>query len=309
MLFLDYIYEILNQWSISPVVEYSQINSRVYEINCSDKKRYILKSRPNNYKLKSEYYILKHLSINNIPVPLPLLTKSGNFFAIKEGKGYTLYEYLLGEPIEYNLDEDHKNLSYIYGEILGKYHYNLNNYKGPLENISIFDQERRIINYTRDEINIKLPNNRANEIIDNTYNELKILCEKMPRQLIHKDVNLYNILFDNDNLSGIIDFDPIVLGYKVFDLSFLTLHLSGHIYNTDRLKKWVKIIPNIILGYKCKNSLDQIELNAIWFYLVLIEMYYAAFKFSVNSLDAENILNISYWIYDNKDDVINAIQE
>lgn len=131
----------------------------------------------------------------------------------------------------------------------------------------------------------------------------------MPLQLIHKDINLYNILFHNNQLSGIIDFDPLSLGYKIFDLGFLMLHLSGHMYDEMRLKSWLKIIPNIIAGYISQNSLSEIETQSIWFYLVIIQFYYAAYKLSVNAPDAEDILNIGYWIYDHKEDVLTAINE
>lgn len=307
---MNWIFKILNQWSISPVVKYSQINDRVYEITCTDQKRYILKRRPYLYKLDNEYHILQYLSSNNIPVPLPLPTMSGDYYAIIEDQGYTLYDYILGKSIEYNLEEDNKNLSYTYGEMLGKYHYRLSKYKGPIGNIDIFNQQKYVINYTKEEINKKLPISRTNEIMDDTYNELKVLCDKMPRQLIHRDINLNNILFYNDRVSGIIDFDPLVIGYKTFDLCFLILHLLGHIYDTERLKKWLsKIIPKILSGYKSENSLDMTELASIWYYLVLIEMYYAAFKFSVNAPEAEKILNIAYWIYDNEKDVIKELYE
>lgn len=167
---MDWITDILQQWGISPVEECKKINERVYKIKCTDEKTYILKQRPYLNKLESEFYILKHLDDHDIPVPLPIQTKTGNAYVISEGRAYTLYQCLDGHPVEYNLVEDNNNLSYVYGEILGKYHYHLKQYEGSYENISVLNQERRIVNYSIEEINKKRPNCRAVKIIDSLYN-------------------------------------------------------------------------------------------------------------------------------------------
>lgn len=293
--------DVIRQWRLPKISEVQKINERVYEIKCINNKKYILKRRPDKDKLNSEYKILKYLIIHGISVPVPLLTITGNRFALYDNQAYTLYEYINGKSIEYNLERDPHNLYYEYCKMLGQYHNVLNKYDGLLDNIDILNQERRMIDYTKEELTQKYPDLDLIKTIDEVYNELKIYLAIMPKQLIHRDINLNNILFNNGKFNGLIDFDPLAIGYKVFDLCFLVLHLSGHIYDEDRLKKWLGIIPKMLIAYRLNNTLNDVEIKSLWSYLVLIELYYAAFKFSVNSPEANGILNIALWIYRNKE--------
>lgn len=59
----------------------------------------------------------------------------------------------------------------------------------------------------------------------NLVDRLEKLYDKLPVQLIHRDVHLGNFLYDNGKFSGYIDFDLSQRNMRIFDLCYFMLGL------------------------------------------------------------------------------------
>ena len=82
-------------------------------------------------------------------------------------------------------------------------------------------------------------------------NHLANVYEKLPKQLIHRDVHFGNFLFSHGEFSGYIDFDLSQRNMRVFDMAYF---LAGLLTNENGSKlqenEWLQIIHSVISGYE-----------------------------------------------------------
>ena len=65
----------------------------------------------------------------------------------------------------------------------------------------------------------------SKEKYEELESKLEELYDKLPVQLIHRDVHFGNFLFDNGQFSGYIDFDLSQRNIRIFDLCYFMLGL------------------------------------------------------------------------------------
>ena len=82
--------------------------------------------------------------------------------------------------------------------------------------------------------------------VDSVIASLKTIetdLKDIPKSFIHTDVNVYNIIIGEDDEMSIIDFNDMILSYKVFDLG----HFIGYMTNAQDC--------NLKVSYKCDQQL------------------------------------------------------
>jgi Ser/Thr protein kinase RdoA (MazF antagonist) len=136
------------------------------------------------------------------------------------------------------------------------------------------------------------------EIID-YIREFGGFYDTLPRQVIHRDVHLNNMLFDGGTFAGWLDFDIAERNARVFDVCYLGASAIYEIYNNEgKFEEWRKLFRGIIDGY---NVLTPQELAAIPLLFVFIEMIFTAFYAAMGwAEDAAKCQKCAEWFYDNK---------
>ena len=82
--------------------------------------------------------------------------------------------------------------------------------------------------------------------VDAVISSLKTAEEKLkdtPKQLLHSDVNDYNVIVGEDDELGIIDFNDMTFSYRVFDLG----HFLGYMIAAQHCNlsvSWSKIFDS-----------------------------------------------------------------
>lgn len=100
--------------------------------------------------------------------------------------------------------------------------------------------------------------------------------EEMPRQLIHRDIQLRNLLFEQEGQVSFLDLDSCETNIRIHDLAYFGLTLL-HDLSAERcvplpMEMWKRFIYDFILAYHSNAGLTTQEACAIYPLFVLLEV-------------------------------------
>lgn len=248
-------------------------------------KNWIIEDGPNKYVLKElesskkeadiafEFKYLSYLKESDFPyqIPEPKLTTSNRYLVKENNHFYWMYKYIDGDTVEILTDEYIKQLALM----VGNYHKLIE--KSTLNNHKKF-YKHGYNQFIKDELNINLDHIRKNSSLtpkDHLLEEygtplkniLKDLNETKLSQLqrypIHRDLGGENIVWKNNKIAGVLDFENVSLYNEplVKDLSVIIMIFfseADHPESADLEK-----ITILLDQYKSQRHLSNNELNII----------------------------------------------
>lgn len=284
--------KVLRHWNISgnyslkPIHSYWKKSSRVITDNdlC-----YVLKEKENSGKSVQEYKLLLCLQRQGLPVSVPLLTDSGLPYAEDSGKVFCLYPRLPGVEAVDHYSEGSQRRAYHYGSAIAALHRALLNCDS-LEGFSGMDLIGQIVTWA-------IPSARENQHhLDVAFSDSLIeRFEKfgattyrlLPKQLSHRDIHPGNMLFDKGKLTGIVDFEMVTRGPRVFDLCYCgTSVLISGITDSRKRERWGEIFTSILDGYESSGKITKEEYSSIFEVLIAIELIFMAYSFERGDVSA-----------------------
>ncbi|MDE5860408.1 MAG: phosphotransferase [Oscillospiraceae bacterium] len=109
------------------------------------------------------------------------------------------------------------------------------------------------------------------------------LFEKLPKQLIHRDPNPCNILFDGGEVSGFTDFELSERNVRLWDPCYCATGILSEQRNTENAyDKFPEILEAVLHGYDSVDPLTAEEKQAIYCVICSIQMICVAYFESVN---------------------------
>jgi Putative homoserine kinase type II (protein kinase fold) len=102
------------------------------------------------------------------------------------------------------------------------------------------------------------------------------LYDKLPKQRIHRDPNPSNILFENGEVSGFVDFDLSEINVRLWDVCYCATGILSE-SSTEVYEKWFDILGGILHGYDAENKLSTEEKQALFYVICSITMIFAVF--------------------------------
>ena len=99
---------------------------------------------------------------------------------------------------------------------------------------------------------------------------------KLPRQIIHRDANPGNILFDGDSAVGFIDFDLSERNVRLFDPCYCATGTLSMAETDEEYGLWIDIAKAIIRGYDAENPLTDDEKQSVFYVMISIQMIFTA---------------------------------
>jgi AraC-like DNA-binding protein/Ser/Thr protein kinase RdoA (MazF antagonist) len=129
--------------------------------------------------------------------------------------------------------------------------------------------------------NVKQQNQQWNMGIDEDFfddyiENFEKLYDKLPKQLIHRDPNPSNILFEDGEVSGFIDFDLIEVNTRLWDVCYCATGILSE--GSDEVyEKWLDILGGILHGYDIENKLIPEEKQAVFYAICSIQMICVAY--------------------------------
>lgn len=294
---IEKIKRILFMFNVKKVDKIEQVYKSAWSINDS----YILKHNVNLSELEKSIALSKMLINENIPVAMYFKTIDNNSYAFVDKEYYCLMSKISGHHIDPYLG-DCTGTGKKLGNIIATLHLALKKIGLSFECYDA-DYIKELNGWIIEEIKEKNLN-ISQEIIDECF-AFEPLYIRLPRQLIHRDMHLGNLLFENDNFAGYLDFDISQKNVRILDVCYLGASmLVGNYQDAERLYLWQKIFKGVLAGYEEISQLSCDERQAIPMMFVIIELTFTAFFSRIGQSEiSKSCIDMTLWLYNNIDKI------
>lgn len=211
--------------------------------------------------------LLHHLEKQDCLVAAPLMQKNnGSYIGILSNKPAQLLTKLTGQHL---LHPNHEQL-YALGQALAKLHMALND----SESVTLLKNRNFSAQWTTHSLirfwqqpQPRFPVEKIN-LIEKFLTRWKLNAEKintLPQQFIHADLFRDNVLFENNHVSGLLDFSELDYDFRIWDIA---ITLNDFCYYSDNNKSneplyITKNIQNFIEGYQSIALITIAELQLL----------------------------------------------
>lgn len=155
-----------------------------------------------------------HLSQKNLPVPAPIVQKSGTFFSPLHDRPAVIIEYLPGKP---EMDPQPLHCEQA-GQVLAEMHLGVKELPLFRTNALSFAGWAKLFEACEERADECAPGLGAS--IKTTLDQIsKEWPKDLPRGIVHTDMFPDNVLFDQNAISGVIDFYFAATDIFAFDLA------------------------------------------------------------------------------------------
>lgn len=293
---------ILTNWNITNPV-FTQIYDTAWQIGNEN----ILKVYENLNLIERNIKIITILDNMKIPTGKIILSKKETSYVHDDKYYYILMEKMEGSNIV-SL-KDNFGLAVEMGEILARLHIAFKECETQDEfwNNSLLDEMNGWIRNFFQDTGWKYIEEKN---FDRTVVNLKNLYNKLPVQLIHRDVHFGNFLFYHGRFSGYIDFDLTQRNIRIFDLCYFCMGLlSEEEHMSITKEEWFELLKNVFAGYQRNLVLFPEEIKAVPYVMQSIELLFAAWFFGEKDLKcAENAMKLYKFAECNEQKIINSIK-
>lgn len=266
----DILTKILIHWGLEKS-EVKQIYHTTWQIG----EQYVLKEYQNRETLERNLKILQILDDMNVPVGKIVPAHDNRQYIASDDSFYFLAEKLPGEPISH-FGED-MGLAFAMGEIIADLHIAFRKCEDVegLWNNSLLDEMNGWVKSSLEEMNWKYI---SREEYEKTREQLAMVYDSLPVQLIHRDVHFGNFLFESGVFSGYIDFDLSQRNIRIFDICYFLLGLLCEEEKSDFSEEmWLPFLENVFAGYESRLALSEMEKRAVPYVMECIELLFMAY--------------------------------
>ncbi len=293
---------IITNWNITNPI-FTQIYDTAWQIG----NEYILKVYENPDMLERNIKIITILDNMEIPTGKIILSKKETTYIHDDKYYYILLEKMQGS----NIVSLKNNLALAaeMGKILARLHIAFKECEIQNEfwdNSLLNEMNGWVRNFFQD-TGWKYIDEKD---FDKTVLNLKNLYDKLPVQLIHRDVHFGNFLFAQGRFSGYIDFDLSQRNIRIFDLCYFCIGLlSEEEYMDITKEEWFELLGNVFMGYRRKLALSLEEIQAVPYVMESIELLFAAWFFGEKDLKcAKDAIELYKFVQCNEQKIVHSIK-
>lgn len=267
-------------------------------------KKFIIKTGENIEGLTQHINISKLLVEAGLVASIPIKTKCNLDYYLEDELYFCLMrpvEGIMMSSRELFNDKNYKEKARYIGEVIGKLHNVIRNYDDKLKHNynNLFENVSKwAIPMVREKLGIPLKfYEEYRNIFGQVYN-------KLPKQIIHRDLNPSNIITKDGKVIGFIDFELTEKNIRIYDPCYAATAILSEIFSESKnIKKWFEIYENIIRGYDniCNLTTEEKEVLP---YVVLSNQIicYAYFNQFDKFEELKTInRNMTLWLYKNID--------
>ena len=251
------LYKLKNLESFAPIEE--GIENTNYVI-IANKKKYILTIFEKRVKEQDLPFFCELISLLNksgFKCPLPLLNLENNPISTFKRKKLTILTFISGKSKENLSKENCEDI----GKEAAKLHLLTSNFKIQRKNALSIESWRNMFENIKDKC-IKIHKDLPNLIEANLKDIEKNWPSNLPSGIIHADLFKDNIIFENNKVSGIIDFTFSCNDFYALEIAICFNALcfdgvkSNLSFNVTKAKKFID-------GYSSIRKLSDQERNSI----------------------------------------------
>lgn len=270
----DKIKSILIQWGMK-----DQNIKQIYNTTWQIGEGYVLKVYQDKEGLERNIKVLQILEQMEIPVGKIVPVHENELYVQYEDNFYFLSEKLRGKNI-IQIGND-RNLAEKMGGIIADLHlaFAKCDETHSFWNNSLLEEMDGWVKQNFEDSGWEQINREEYEKI---VTNLAAVYDKLPVQLIHRDVHLGNFLFEEGKFSGYIDFDLSQRNIRIFDLCYFMLGLLSEKEKFELTEElWFAFLQNVFLAYQRKVQLTETEKKAVPYVMECIELLFVSYFASV----------------------------
>lgn len=266
--------DILSNWSLQGEVK------QIYATTWSVSEGYVIKVYTERSGMDRNITMLKTLHQAGIPVAEVIPANSGRDYYEEGERYYVMTRRLPGSNLA-GLGQEPKEICYRMGNVIGRLHLAFQKCE---EKLTFWDNS--LLEEMTGWVQEKLRDSEWSDIREDEYlqavSELQSVYDKLPRQLIHRDVHFGNFLFDKNVFSGYIDFDLSQKNIRIFDIAYFLLGILCEEGNNciDR-EQWYDLVGETVRGYEEQLRLTEQEKEALTIVMQCIEILFTAYFISI----------------------------
>ncbi len=300
--------ELLEHWAIGRVRTIEPIPSywrQTVLVRTTDGHSFVLKEKAKQSQAERESGLLSSLSRAGAPVAVPIPTVKGTWCALHEGKTFCLYPLLPGRVIDEHYAGNATRRAKAFGQAIGLLHTCFLKCD-PLSGFREMDLLAQIQEWAIPCLQ-RYRNVVDQDTLAKTWEEIRpgmgSLYGELPKQLIHRDPNPANMLFDKGRLTGLVDFDMVMRGPRIFDVCYCgSSLLVGGFPDLEKVAQWPGLFRSLVRGYEEVCPLTPSEYLVLYGTLVAIQLLFMAFSLESQAEGAARCnAGVLNWLSANRD--------
>lgn len=281
--------EILTNWNIPQnltindvkIVDGTKTADNVWQVG----KDYLLKTG-DRAALQRNIRVAKALAEQGFAAAVPVLTVKGDYFT-EDKNNFVLIRRANGSPLPKSdrFGDKCGDFGFKYGQSIARMHNALSAIEKDIQpyeqNLFYHVTEWALPEVQKKNIqwNMGIPDSYFEDYIKNFGR----LFEKLPKQLVHRDPNPCNILFEGEEVSGFTDFELSERNVRLWDPCYCaTGILSEQRDVKNAYDKFPEILDAVLHGYDSVNPLTAEEKQAVYYVICSIQMICVACFESTN---------------------------
>lgn len=240
---------------------------------------YVMKTSALAGGLKKHIEISQALQESAIHVSEPVPAKNGKLL-LQEGEVYCI---LCRRPKGTRLDskklfsQRDEEMAYRFGEITGKLHLALSRLEQDI------CQENHLYDTVRTQAFQEIRKKAGSQSLtsfereyEQTFGEL---YKKLPKQLIHRNMNLSYIFVEEGRMTGVTDFELSEYGIRLFDPCYAATGILSENFTDQEecISRWLPLYKNILKGYDDMVHLTEEERKAVPYVVFSIQLICTAY--------------------------------
>jgi Ser/Thr protein kinase RdoA (MazF antagonist) len=236
----------------------------------------VLKQIKSRKRIENICFLLDALKDSEIACKY-IPTSDGRSFVEYADSYYIVYEYLAGAKIDV---EDFLNNKTALEGSCGRKLAELHGYFANIRKKG-FSNPDLMMDY---DLSLRTICNEGFVIMDYILKECELFRQSynsLPKQLIHRDIQLRNIITNRHEDICFVDFDSCEVNVRIYDLAYFgvtLLHDMDLGQQTD-LELWREAIKTIICNYNSVNKLTSIEMLSLNRLILVIQICFIRYYF------------------------------
>lgn len=123
------------------------------------------------------------------------------------------------------------------------------------------------------------------EFFEEYINEFGALHEKLPKQIIHRDPNPDNTLFEDGRVSGFVDFELSRIHARLFDPCYCSTGILCGASTAGEYERWLEILPALLRAYDEEIGTTDEEKRSVFYVICSIQMICVSYFGSIDTPD------------------------